>query len=95
MRASDSQTHTTKTKDETMTTKTITAAVNAAIAASVQTSSIQWLAAEGDASALDCYRDALYSECDDHVDDVLGDDGRYDDFWGTLDGQTWRICVSH
>jgi hypothetical protein len=78
-----------------MTMHTITAAVTAAIADSIHTNSIQFLSADGDPAALECYREALYAECDDHVDDVLGDDGRYDDFWGQVDGQTWRIRVSH
>jgi hypothetical protein len=69
--------------------------ITAAIAASVQTGSIHWLSADGDPAALESYREALYAECDDHVNDVLGDDGHYDDFWGQLAGQTWRICVSH
>lgn len=69
--------------------------ITAAIAASVQTGSIHWLSADGDPAALECYREALYAECDDHVEDIAGDDGRFDDFWGELDGEPWRIRLSH
>jgi hypothetical protein len=78
-----------------MNANNVTAAVAAAIAESIRTDSIAWLYAEGDPDALDCYRDTLYAECDDHVEDVTGADGRYDDFWGEADAQAWRICLSH